>query len=125
MSFTSVDLPEPETPVTTVITPSGKCHIDALQIVLACAQNLIAFPFGDRRVKRICDLLFGRRCTARSANRGASMICCGVPLRDYFSAMTSSAWTKVDHIVGSADGLFIVLHYQHRISQITQRLPAR
>ena len=39
MSFTSVDLPEPETPVTTVITPSGKVDVDILQIVFARAQN--------------------------------------------------------------------------------------
>ena len=38
MSFTSVDLPEPETPVTTVITPKRKAHIEVLQIVLARAQ---------------------------------------------------------------------------------------
>ena len=35
MSFTSVDLPEPETPVTTVSRPSGRVEVDIFQIVCA------------------------------------------------------------------------------------------
>ena len=39
MSFTSVDFPEPETPVTTVSRPSGKTHVDIFQVIGLAAQQ--------------------------------------------------------------------------------------
>ena len=39
MSFTNVDLPEPETPVTTVITSEWKTHIDILEVIFLRARE--------------------------------------------------------------------------------------
>ena len=39
-SLTSVDLPEPDTPVTHVSTPSGTLHVDRLEVVLRRAADL-------------------------------------------------------------------------------------
>ena len=39
MSLTSVDLPEPETPVTATNSPSGNDDVDVLQVVLAGAVD--------------------------------------------------------------------------------------
>ena len=39
-----------------------------------------------------------------------------------FAAMTSRTGTKIDDIVGAANGVLIVLDHQHRIAQIAQRL---
>jgi hypothetical protein len=39
MSLTSVDLPEPETPVTATKQPSGNDDVDVLQVVLAGADD--------------------------------------------------------------------------------------
>ena len=60
MSFTSVLLPEPETPVTTVITPSGNRTVTFAQIVLARAfdrdplarQRCAVRPMHNRRLAR-------------------------------------------------------------------------
>ena len=42
MSFTSVLLPEPETPVTQVSRPTGKLRVDVLQIVLASRPRTVS-----------------------------------------------------------------------------------
>ena len=39
MSLTSVDLPEPDTPVTDVSTPERERHVDAAQVVFAGADD--------------------------------------------------------------------------------------
>jgi len=49
MSLTSVDLPEPETPVTTVSRPSGSVMSTSFEIVGAGAENLNGLPLGLRR----------------------------------------------------------------------------
>ena len=46
-SCTSVDLPDPETPVTATIMPSGIFHVDILQVVRARAQNAQHAPGVD------------------------------------------------------------------------------
>ena len=50
------------------------------------------------------------------------MICCGRAESDHAAAMQSSAGAKVDHIVGAANGFFVMLHHQHGIAQIAQML---
>src|SRR2546428_13846958 len=49
MSFTSVDLPEPETPVTTVRTPRGKETSIFLKLLARAPSTERNFPLGDRR----------------------------------------------------------------------------
>src|ERR1700722_3760358 len=50
MSFTSVDFPEPETPVTTVSRPSG-IETSTFFRLWPCAPRMaIALPLGERRV---------------------------------------------------------------------------
>ena len=51
MSFTSVDFPEPETPVTTVITPKGKVTSTLAQVVGFGAQDCHSFAIGGTRLK--------------------------------------------------------------------------
>ena len=51
MSLTSVDLPEPETPVTATKQPSGKRDVDVLEVVLAGAvDGQLAARVGGRRM---------------------------------------------------------------------------
>ncbi len=40
---------------------------------------------------------------------------------DHMAAKLAGAGAQVDHIVGMADGVFIVLHHQHGITEVTQR----
>src|SRR5437899_10853384 len=49
MSFTSVDLPEPETPVTTVRKPRGKETSIFLKLLARAPSTERNFPLADRR----------------------------------------------------------------------------
>jgi hypothetical protein len=49
MSLTSVDLPDPETPVTQVNVPSGKLDVEVAQVVLAAPTTSIDPPVAGRR----------------------------------------------------------------------------
>ena len=48
MSFTSVDFPEPETPVTAVKTPSGKRTVRFLRLFSLAPTTVRNFPFPAR-----------------------------------------------------------------------------
>src|SRR6185312_75591 len=41
---------------------------------------------------------------------------------NYSSTQQSCAGAEIDHVVSAANGFFIVLHYQHSVSQIAQVL---
>ena len=58
MSFTSVLLPEPETPVTTVITLSGKRAVRFFRLWLVAPSTVIQLPFSGRGCSRlmVCSL---------------------------------------------------------------------
>ena len=49
MSSTSVDLPEPETPVTTTNKPSGNATSMFFRLLARAPMTLMALPFGERR----------------------------------------------------------------------------
>ena len=44
----------------------------------------------------------------------------GRALRHHVAAVNSSARPDVQHVIGAADGLFIVLYYDERVSQVPQ-----
>src|SRR5215467_12377000 len=50
ISFTSVDLPEPETPLTTVINPSGQDTSIFCKLCSEAPRTTSAFPFGEPRL---------------------------------------------------------------------------
>ena len=100
--------------------PERKCDVEILQIIFARAQNrdrlavrLPAFVAASRSA-------LGRKCRRRSAMRRACMISSGVPLRHQFAAVAAGAGTEVDHVIGAANGFFVMLDHQHRIAQIAQ-----
>ena len=40
---------------------------------------------------------------------------------DHMAAQFAGAGAEVDHVIGMADGVFIVFHHQHGITEVTQR----
>ena len=52
MSLTRVDLPEPETPVTTVMTPSGEFDGEVFEVVAARDFEVIHLPVRGRGTRR-------------------------------------------------------------------------
>src|SRR5580658_6871069 len=82
VSFTSVDLPEPDTPVTQVRRPSGNSAVRSFKLLaVASAQEFAGDGFGI-----LGDL--GRRA-----------LCHHPP------AVYARAWTEIHHPVGLADGV--------------------
>ncbi len=114
----SVDLPEPETPVTQVKAPDGEADVDAAQVVharaahgeplagqAALAGHLDAPPareeLAGQRAGRLHDL--GRRA-----------------LGDDLAAVLAGPGAHVDEVVGRAHRLFVVLDDDHRVAEVAQ-----
>src|SRR5271167_4502388 len=111
VSFTSVDLPEPETPVTQVMSPKGNSAVTFLRL-FAVAPMTRSNRFGSG----------ARRSAGISIPRRPLKYC---PVIDSGRAATSAAvharsGTQINDVVGLADGIFIVLNHDHRIAEIAQ-----
>ena len=120
VSLTSVVLPEPDTPVTQVMSPTGNCTVDVLQVVAARAVDLEhELRIDSRRVARQRDLapareiLAGERCGVRhDLVRRA--------LRDDLAAVHAGARAHVDDVVGREDRLLVVLDDDHGVAEVAQ-----
>ena len=53
---------------------------------------------------------------------GFFSISCGVPCGHHIAAVNSSSRPDVQHVIGAADGLLIVLYYDQGVSQVPQLL---
>src|SRR5207247_6641355 len=123
ISFTRVDLPEPETPVTTVISPIGKETSMCCRLCSAAPRTTIAFPLDCRRLWGIGISL--RPDKYRPVTDGR--------LRDDFrrtagydvSTFRSCPGSEIDDIIGAANRLFIVFDDDNRISEIPQLFQSR
>ena len=127
MSLTSVDLPEPLTPVTAVSTPSGIADVDVLQVVRArAADDELALaapaaapsgvgidrapvryaPVSERsRRRRLADALHQRLRRA---------------LEDHVAAVLAGARPEIDHVVGRPNRLLVVLDDDDGVAEIAQ-----
>src|ERR1700742_2176366 len=99
VSISKVDLPPPETPVTQVNRPSG---ISAEMFLRLLPRALITLM-----VRR----WFGGR---RSGTSTA-----GSPVR-YLAV--SGAGTNVEHVIGQANGVLVMLDHDHGIAEVAQPL---
>ena len=119
MSLMSVLLPLPLTPVTTVMTPRGMRRFTILQIMLARAGN--GEPLASQRARLgalqhgggSAQVAAGERC-----GRGHDLL--RRALRDDVAAEAASAGAEIEHIIGMADGFFIVLDDQDGIAQVAE-----
>ena len=118
-SLTSVDLPEPDTPVTATNRPTGISTSMFLQVVLpraADAQHLVARRRAApgtgirRRPDRYAPVTDAA--IARDLGRRA--------LGDDLAAVLAGARAHVDHPVGRADGVLVVLDDDHGVADVAQ-----
>ena len=120
MSITSVDLPEPDTPVTHVISPSGN--------VAVASRRLLPLASTMRSRRPGCA---GRRCFGTGMRRrplryapvsdsGSFADLVGRALRDDESAVRTGARAEVDDVIGLADGVFVVLDDEHGVAEVAQ-----
>src|ERR1019366_7843157 len=112
-SWTSVDLPEPETPVTTTIMPSGIATSMFFRLCTRAPQ---------KRITRRGDLEFapqvagGERVVALGHQRGQRAFKNDVP------TVLARAGTQVHDVVGGAHHIGIVLHHHDGVAQLAQFL---
>ena len=118
ISLTSVDLPEPETPVRTQL-PDGELHVDVLQVVLTRADDpeRAAVLVAARRYRDPPlpgkELPRDRAAVARHVARRA--------FRDHLSPVLARAGPHVDEPVGGAH-LLVVLDDEHGVAEVAKPL---
>ena len=120
MSLTSVDLPEPDTPVTATKQPSGKSTSMFLQVVLAGAPDrepLVARLAAHARAPG-CVRLPDRYWPVIDALFLSSPLT--VPGVDDVAAVLAGAGADVDHVVGDPDRLLVVLDDEHGVAEVAQ-----
>ena len=120
MSRTSVDLPEPDTPVTVMKQPERELDVDVLQVVLAGAPDdepLLARRPALRRARGCCRLP-DRYCPVIDS------FVFRMPLHragvDDRAAVLAGAGPDVDDPVGLPDGLLVVLDHEHGVAEVAQ-----
>ena len=120
MSLTSVDLPEPDTPVTEVSTPSGKDTSISRRL---CSRAPTTVSCRLRSTGRrmagtsICSL---PERYAPVMDSGLSAARRTVPLCTMLAAVLTGRRTDVDHPVGVRDGVEVVLDDDQRVAEIPQ-----
>ena len=116
--MTSVDLPEPETPVTQVKQPTGKATSMSRRLCMR-APRTVNHSSGRRRCPGVCDAAVageeapGQRLGAGGDERRR-------PLGDDPAAVLAGARPHVDDVVGRAHRLFVVLDDDHRVAEVAQ-----
>ena len=121
MSISSVDLPPPETPVTQVNRPSGISAVTFFRLLpralidLDAAARVAAAPLRHRDAQFAGEIFAGER--ARLAHDVV-----GRALRDDLAAVDAGAGADVEHMVGGADGVLVVLDHDHGVAEVAQPL---
>ena len=124
VSVISELLPEPLTPVMTVSVPSGMSMSTFLRLCSVTPRKLTAPLPGVRRVVGHRDLSATRqvggrqRIRAREDGRGRA------DAHD-LAAVLAGARPHVDHEVGRADRLLVVLDHDDRVAEVAQPLHRR
>ena len=123
MLLISVDLPEPDTPVTQVSRPIGISRSTLLQVVAARAFESAAISFLLRGVRLAGTAIFtpARQVLAGQRIRMRHDLLRRA-LRHDLAAMHARTRTDIDHIVGLANRVLVVLDHDHRVAEVAQVL---
>ena len=117
MPLTSELLPAPLTPVTAVKTPTGNRTSTFLR--LCSRAPLTVDPRGRAAPLRgHLDSTLAREILAREA--GARLDRVGRPVVDDLAALRAGARPEVDHVIGGADRLLVVLDDDDAVAEIAQ-----
>ena len=122
MSISSVDLPPPETPVTQVNSPSGISAVTFFRLLPRALTTVsVRRVFGRRGAPGSAiaahagEILAGERVRRRHDVVGRA-------LRDDVAAVDAGAGADVDHMVGGADRVLVVLDHDHGVAEVAQAL---
>ncbi len=119
MSFTSVDLPEPDTPVTHTKQPSG---ISTSMSCRLCSRAPRMRSWSSPGTRRACgtgiDRLPGQVLTGERRLRAQQAL--ERSRVDDVATVLARAGPDVDDVIGDADRVLVVLDDQHRVAQLAQ-----
>jgi hypothetical protein len=119
VSLISVLLPEPDTPVTQVNRPTGISTVTSLRLLPLAPSMRRACPGRAAALGR-----HGDAAAAGQVGAGQRVRVGGDLLRrafgDHPAAVLAGAGAHVDHVVGHADGVFVVLDDDHRVADVAQ-----
>src|SRR6478672_1566854 len=110
MSLTSVDLPEPDTPVTAVKTPRGKLTSTSRRL---CSRAARTAHGRDRDLTATAEVLAGHRVGVGEEVLDRAGV-------DDLAAVLAGARTDVDDPVGDADGLLVVLDHDQGVAELLE-----
>ncbi len=119
MSLISELLPEPDTPVTQVNSPTGRRTSQILQVVLPGAEDRdpsVVYTAPERRNGDHllpAQVLTGQRSAARGHDTGTAF-------GNDLAPIDSGARTEIHHVVGCPHGFFIMLHDDDGIALVPQ-----
>ncbi len=124
-SCTSVDLPEPLTPVTQTRRPSGIADIDVLEIVLADALEAQGSARlrarRARRERRHLDALAPKQIVGGQGSFGAVQIAQRSVEHD-FAAVLAGSGTDIEHPIRRLYHLRIVFNHDQGIAGVAQAM---
>ena len=116
--MTSVDLPEPDTPVTEVSTPSGNDTSISRRLCSRAPTTVSCRRAVDRPADRgHLDALLARQVGAGDRVRVAQQLGVGAAVHDR-AAVLAGRRADVDHPVGMRDGVLVVLDDDQRVAEI-------
>ena len=120
MSLTSVDLPDPETPVTAVNTPEREGDVDVLEVVLpgAVDRQPPRRVGGPPDVRHRDGLLAGQILTGDRLLVGQQLLQ-RAAVHD-LAAVLTGAGADVHDPVGDLDGVLVVLDDDQRVAHVAQ-----
>src|SRR5436309_2732085 len=132
MSLTSVDLPDPLTPVTAVSTPSGILTSMFLRLFARAPDDQIALhrrpaPLRRRNRLRARERRGGQRGAfsavrrvARRARTAAAQQLLRRALEDHAPAEIAGTRTEIDHVVRDANRLLVVLDDDYGVPEVAK-----
>ena len=114
-------MPEPDTPVTQVNSPSGISAVTLRRLLPEAPTIRISFSGsnGTRRCGRGIERLPLKYWPVIEA--GLARISRGVPLRDDLAAVHARARAEVDDVVGLENRFLVVLDDDHGVADVAQR----
>ena len=114
-------MPPPDTPVTQVNRPSGISAVTFLRLLpRALTTFSVRRGFFGRRSGMLHGQLARQILAGERSRRGDDVV--DAALRHDVAAMDAGAGADVEHVVGGADGVLVVLDHDHGIAEVAQPL---
>ena len=121
--MTSVDLPEPETPVTQQNTPSGNETSTPVRLCWR-ALRTTSSPRGSPPVLRHVDRPLAGEVLARQRG-GFFATSLRRALGDHVAAVLAGTGAEIDEVVGGAHRALVVLDHDHGVAEVAQPVERR